>query len=311
MFMNIKKSTPVVIVMVSLVLGAGGLIFYKRKPNVDGTAKVIPTADLQKEFLAKTQSRLNSPVGKAWLAQDFTSLGKMFGTHLTAKGNLDFFQTTGYIWDTQPMKLSADKESALGAFESQIVDFILSSEKSNSVMVSHYALRAMKKMPSLCLECPKRIAEAYAKTKERGRKDQYFEYLLSTQSPPDFIKKELFELAKKDEQLRTVFSHIPEITDKALQKEIANSIYKRLKKMSPAGQAIALKFFVYNRNLIQADLTDEVKLVSTRDDDLSQDAFLNSVQQLKLEDQYKSRIAEIAKNSVHIHIRSFAKALLQ
>lgn len=311
MSMNIKKSTPIAVAILSVALGAGGLVYYKMNTKVDKAVKVVPAADLQKAFLTKSNSRLTSPAGKAWQVLDFAGLSKMFGAKLTGKANVDFFQTAGFIWETRPVKIPVEKEAELASFQAQIVDFILSDEKTNTVIASHYALKALKKMPALCKDCDQRLETAYIKEKEKNRKDQYFEYLLSSSSPPDFVKKELVNQAKNEGQLRTVFSLISQIKDESFQKEIAKSIFKRLKKMSPAGQAISLKFFVYNRNLIQADLTDEVKLISDRDDDLSQDAFLNSVQQLNLKDQYKGRIKEISQKSPHLHIRSFAETLLQ
>lgn len=312
--MSVGTSRLLLVIGLAAVLGTASFVFYKKRiisVNSNDSKISLPSADIQKEYLAKSNGRLNTPAGRAWMALDFDKLVHFFGPKIPAKANQEFFQTALYIWDTQQFELAGEKKLELLRFQEKTIDFILSAGKTNSVMVSHYALRALRKMPVMCDRCEQRIIDAYRQSKDRVLKAQYFEFLVLAESLPGFIKRELLSDSIEDEKLQSVFTKVSQMKDPIVKKEICLSIFNRFERMSHVGQGISLKFFAYNRNLIQADLSSAIRAVSQRDDDLSQDAFLNSVQQLNLLSEHRSRVEQIGQRSPHIYIRSFAQSLLK
>lgn len=305
-----NKTSKYIIGLLGFIVIGGGAYVYLNKKQKGKVVSSVPINQIQKTFMTQLTSYQNSPVGRAWRAQDFHALQEMFNPNQSAKKNAEFFQISINLLDLQKPEIKEEKKESYNKLKSKIVDFILSKEEGVSPFAVQFAFKTLAKMGSLESGDLEKLVQTYKKS-DGTLRQQLFDFLVTSSQPPTFIQKELLKMATKDNQLQTVFALLSRSESLSFKQETAENIHKRFFQMSKVGRALSLKFFIFNRNLIKSDLTKEIEIVSEENDDISQDAFLNAVDQLKLASKYESKIRSIINETPFYHLKSLAQTILQ
>lgn len=305
-----KKVIKYALGFTCIICIGGGSYIYFQKGEKQKAVTAPPINQIQKTFMTQLTGYQNSPTGRAWKEQDFEKLQEMFNTKQSAKKNAEFFQISINLLETKTLDVREERKEPFNKLKSKIVEFVLSKDEGVSPFAIQFALKTLSKMDSLMSEDLGKMVQAH-KNAEGVFKQQLFEFLVTSPQPPTSIQKELLKMATKDNQLQTVFALLSRSDNLNFKQETTESIHKRFHQMSNVGRALSLKFFVFNRNLVKGDLTKETELVSAENDDISQDAFLNAVEQLKLASKYESKLKSIASESPFYHLKSLAQTILQ
>jgi hypothetical protein len=319
------KKTKVLLSGIVFIGIAGAAGYYLRKRSVapttgithSGGIEVLKAAQLNAGMTLKTH--LDSPVGKAWQAKDFTQLHSMFGLKKNVQDNISFFQASIYILDVTKPEWKPEERKSLAELQTAIAEYMMAKRDKPvlgpEAQALSYASKVLLKFSVLPEESVKSMSQFYSVANaegQRNQKDIVGETLLRLNPVPEKGRKIIREkiTSKQDPYQGIVL--IAQMRDAKAAAELWNEVAKNFDSYPPQFRSMIFKQLVIRHQLISSDLSTHLDslLKSSQEVENSEDAFLVGVRELDVVSKYRSEVQRIANQTRYPETKSLALSLL-